>query len=83
MAKSRKRTTPAKLAPVEPAAPPIQSTDTGPVRQIIAMRAYELFLLRGATHGDDWRDWLTAERELAIGGLSAREPMADAADYAG
>jgi Protein of unknown function (DUF2934) len=30
----------------------------------IAVRAYELFLRRGAQHGQDWDDWLTAEREL-------------------
>jgi hypothetical protein len=26
--------------------------------------AYEIFLARGATHGDDLADWLIAEREL-------------------
>jgi hypothetical protein len=31
----------------------------------IRMRAYELFLARDRTHGDDWRDWFLAERELA------------------
>ena len=30
----------------------------------IARRAYELFELRGAAHGHDWDDWLSAEREL-------------------
>jgi hypothetical protein len=30
----------------------------------IATRAYELFLRRGAQHGQDWDDWLAAEREL-------------------
>ena len=33
--------------------------------QRIAARAYELYLARGGTHGSDWDDWLTAERELA------------------
>ncbi len=32
--------------------------------EIIRGRAYELFLARGATHGDDLADWLSAEREL-------------------
>jgi hypothetical protein len=82
MAKSRKRTTPAKVAPVAPAAPAVETIDTEPMHEIIAMRAYELFLLRGAGHGDDWQDWLTAERELAMGGLTAGEPMPEA-DYAG
>jgi hypothetical protein len=31
------------------------------------MRAYQLFLERGAQHGQDWDDWLAAERELQPG----------------
>ena len=31
----------------------------------IAARAYELYLARGGAHGQDWDDWLAAERELA------------------
>jgi hypothetical protein len=38
--------------------------------EMIRVRAYELFLARGATHGDDLADWLNAEREL----LGARRP---------
>jgi hypothetical protein len=34
--------------------------------EIIAHRAYELFLLRGSQHGRDMDDWLQAERELAL-----------------
>ena len=30
----------------------------------IEMRAYEIFLTRGATHSDDLADWFKAEREL-------------------
>ena len=30
----------------------------------IAQRAYELFLARGRTHGNDIEDWLAAENEL-------------------
>jgi Protein of unknown function (DUF2934) len=30
----------------------------------IRLRAYELFLARGAAHGNDLADWLNAEREL-------------------
>jgi len=30
----------------------------------IRMRAYEFFLKRGATHGDDLADWFRAEQEL-------------------
>ena len=31
----------------------------------VAQRAYELYLARGARDGQDFDDWLTAERELA------------------
>jgi len=30
----------------------------------VADRAYEIYLRRGASHGDDLRDWLAAEQEL-------------------
>jgi hypothetical protein len=30
----------------------------------VARRAYDLFLARGAQHGDDVGDWLEAERQL-------------------
>ena len=32
--------------------------------EAIATRAYELFLRRGAGHGQDFEDWLAAEQEL-------------------
>jgi hypothetical protein len=32
----------------------------------IATRAYERFLQRGGQHGQDFEDWLTAERELQL-----------------
>jgi Protein of unknown function (DUF2934) len=32
--------------------------------ETIRVRAYELFLARGAAHGNDLADWLNAEREL-------------------
>jgi hypothetical protein len=34
----------------------------------IAQRAYELYLARGASDGQDWDDWLEAERELTMDG---------------
>lgn len=34
------------------------------VQRRIAERAYQLFLLRGGSHGSDVQDWLTAEREV-------------------
>jgi hypothetical protein len=30
----------------------------------IRERAYEIFLARGRTNGDDWSDWFVAERQL-------------------
>jgi hypothetical protein len=43
------------------------SRSTGPMFptiEQIRLRAYELYLSRGATHGDEVEDWLNAEREL-------------------
>ena len=33
----------------------------------VAERAYELYLARGGSDGQDFDDWLTAERELSSG----------------
>jgi hypothetical protein len=38
--------------------------------ETIRVRAFELYLARGAAHGDDLADWINAERELH----SARRP---------
>jgi hypothetical protein len=35
--------------------------------EIIRARAYELFVARGANHGDDLADWFNAEKELCAG----------------
>ena len=35
-----------------------------PTNEEIAARAYEMFLLHGASHGSDLEDWLRAEQEL-------------------
>ena len=40
------------------------TTAAAPDRDRIAMRAYELYLARGAADGDAVEDWLTAEREF-------------------
>lgn len=32
--------------------------------QTIALRAHQVFLERGGTHGQDLQDWLAAKREL-------------------
>jgi hypothetical protein len=42
-----------------------EPSETSPER--IAARAYEIYLARGGGHGQDWEDWLIAERELANG----------------
>jgi hypothetical protein len=35
-----------------------------PTYDQIQLRAYELFLMRGGSHGNDWNDWFRAESEL-------------------
>lgn len=40
----------------------------------IRIRAYELFRERGGTAGDDWSDWLRAEREYRERGLPGSPP---------
>jgi len=40
----------------------------------VALRAYELFLARGGSDGQDFDDWLAAERELSSG-PSQSEPV--------
>jgi hypothetical protein len=39
-----------------------------PTETDIALRAYQLFIERGAQHGHDLEDWLMAKRELSING---------------
>ena len=41
-----------------------QPTNRVPTYDQTAQRAYELFLARGGTHGQDIKDWLRAEQEL-------------------
>ena len=38
-----------------------------PLTEDIALRAYQLYLGRGATHGHDLDDWLEAERQVLEG----------------
>jgi Protein of unknown function (DUF2934) len=50
----------------------VADSDTKPAeavelpREVIAARAYELYLERGCVHGHHLEDWLLAERELRI-----------------
>jgi hypothetical protein len=39
----------------------------------VAARAYELYLARGGGHGNDWEDWLTAEREITARETNSEE----------
>ena len=41
-----------------------QPKSNEPTHDQIAERAYEIFLARGATNGQDIEDWLCAERDL-------------------
>ncbi len=72
MAKSRKPSEPEAESfsgtgreNLEQVAPPPESPE--PSRSRIAERAYELYLARGGSHGQDWDDWLAAEQELSNG----------------
>ncbi len=38
-----------------------------PIAADIELRAYQMFLQRGAAHGHDLEDWLTAERQVLAG----------------
>ena len=38
-----------------------------PIAADIELRAYQMFLQRGAAHGHDVEDWLTAERQVLAG----------------
>ena len=44
--------------------PPSESVDAANVTDPVALRAFELFLARGAVHGHDLDDWLMAESQL-------------------
>ena len=35
-----------------------------PTREEIALRAYQIYLKRGATPGNEFEDWMQAERQL-------------------
>ena len=72
MAKARRTTD--NNAPVEnnTGANGEERVTTDDSRERIAARAYEMYLARGGGDGQDWDDWLAAEREL-----SDTEPRSD------
>jgi len=41
-----------------------QTASGAPTREEIEMRAHEIYVERGGTHGQDVEDWLQAEHEL-------------------
>ena len=49
-----------------------QPTTSGPTHDQIAQHAYEIFLARGATHGQDAEDWFHAEAALQATGEKDR-----------
>jgi hypothetical protein len=55
-----------------------QNEPAGPTQEVIAQRAYELFLQRGSVPGYELDDWLQAEAELIA--EAAREAGDDASD---
>jgi hypothetical protein len=43
-----------------------------PSLELISQRAYELFLIRGGQHGQDFEDWVQAEQDV-LSSLSVAE----------
>jgi hypothetical protein len=41
------------------------SNGARPSYEQVQVRAYEIFVARGAAHGRDWDDWFRAEQELS------------------
>jgi hypothetical protein len=68
MAKPRKHQDGATPAPDSASAPTGRQSihgDTADYGDRVSQRAYELYLARGRMDGQDFDDWLAAERELA------------------
>jgi len=61
MARNKQKTD--GTSPAGPSSPDGAMT-TNPAREQIAMRAYELYMARGGSDGQEVEDWLAAEREL-------------------
>jgi hypothetical protein len=52
-----------------------------PTHEQIALRAYEIYVKRDASRGDEVQDWLAAERELLLlRGMMATSPPTRALD---
>ena len=61
--RTRRTRVPAGDNPAQAADAAVASSDS-PTDDEIRARAYELYLERGGSHGQDFDDWLEAEREL-------------------
>ncbi|HKD49660.1 MAG TPA: DUF2934 domain-containing protein [Candidatus Acidoferrum sp.] len=55
---------PKKMKSSLPATKKTRATKSAPTHEEIALRAYEIYLERGAAPGDALEDWTRAEREL-------------------
>ena len=73
MAKPRKRIEGDGALPASAPQSVGDTTAAAPDRDRIALRAYELYLARGAGDGRAMDDWLDAERELNPAAGTARE----------
>jgi hypothetical protein len=56
MAKTMESSSPATQKP--------RAASNQPTREEIALRAYHIYLKRGATPGNEFEDWMQAERQL-------------------
>jgi hypothetical protein len=68
MAKQKSSTNSEKQsAPVSETSSTQEAVFEGPTYEQIAQRAYEIYMARGQTQGDEQNDWLQAESELRLG----------------
>jgi len=66
-----RRTKKAVSAQPPMASPSMQTASNGNLQEEIRRRAYELYLQRGSTPGNESDDWLVAEREVLSRAASA------------
>lgn len=56
---------------------PKVSLRSKPIREEIELRAYQIYVSRGAVHGFDLEDWLQAEREVTSARIGKSLPRRD------
>jgi hypothetical protein len=54
-------------APLAQETTTLQQSQNGNLEEAIRIRAYELFVQRGGTHGHDVEDWVRAQSEISTG----------------